>query len=100
MPPTILISGIGNRGGTPHGILFLSAAAGIVITEPVRTGASEDWFGISLLVIQTIEFVGGIGVVVVVIIDFMVVVDVMDVVVVLARVIGFFVGFNLETSSM
>lgn len=35
MPPTILVSGRGNSGGTPHCILLLSSAAATVITEPV-----------------------------------------------------------------
>lgn len=35
LPPTILVSGRGNSGGTPHCIFLLSSAAATVITEPV-----------------------------------------------------------------
>lgn len=42
LPPTILVSGRGNNGDTPHCMPLLSSAAATVITEPVFSFAATS----------------------------------------------------------
>lgn len=99
LPPTILVSGLENRAGTPQVISLFSAAAGIVSTEPVLAGdvsiASDVDVPGSVVVGNVLDDddTGGLDVVVV-----EVVVDVVDVVVdvvvvdVVVGIVVFFVG--------
>ena len=100
MPPTILVSGLGNRGGTPHCIPLLSVAADTVNTDPVFAIVSVVDDAVAVVVV-----VSGFGVVVVVVVVgvvvvlVVVVVVVVLVVVVVVDVVVFFVGLGLADVS-
>jgi len=100
LPPTILVSGRGNRGGTPHCMFLPSSAAAIVITEPVFSFASMPTVDVSdvtmtLTVLGLVALFTAVIAAVVAIIGLVVppMVDVTDVVVL--GIVVFFVGRGL-----